>query len=279
MFISVKINWFNRRIRFGKNRSIENHCSLSYINHQSEVIKTLITLLYSLFRIKDVLLQSDIILESFGNSRTIRNDNSSRFGKYLSIHFDEQFDLISGDIQYYFPDKSRVVTQQLGERNFHAIYQLLSSEDRVETYGLNYSPDNYFYVNQGNCWFINGIDDSENYQRVLQALKIVGFEKEEISTIWKILSAIIHLVRMKFVCIINDNVEIFLGKFEIYGCQWWILYYNRIDRSFRLGSLSSRMWFNGTCIDINIASCSHSRWYLSNQRFDFTRFSWTWYIS
>jgi len=112
----------------------------------------------------------------------------------MDLHFDFKFDPIGGKIQHYLLEKSRVVKQQIGERNFHSFYQLLYGENNLHEYGLNLKAEDYHYINQGNCCKVSKIDDKRDYQQVKQAFKIVGFTQDEISTIWKIIAAILHLV-------------------------------------------------------------------------------------
>ena len=145
------------------------------------------------FRVSDLLIQSNVILEAFGNSRTNRNDNSSRFGKYIDIQFDFKSDPIGGEMQHYLLEKSRVIKQQIGERNFHCFYQLIFNNG--EEFGLNLSATDYNYINQGRCCEVEKIDDKLNYVQVQEAFDVLAFSKDHTLTVWKILAAILHLVR------------------------------------------------------------------------------------
>jgi len=161
-------------------------------------------------RISNILIQTNVILETFGNSRTNRNDNSSRFGKYMDLHFDYKFDPIGGKIQHYLLEKSRVIKQQIGERNFHSFYQLIYGENNLQEYGLNLKAEDYYYINQGNCCKVLKIDDKHDYQQVKQAFKIVGFTQDEISIIWKIIAAILHLVNFCLFDFLNISFFLFI---------------------------------------------------------------------
>jgi len=146
-------------------------------------------------RVKNVLISSNCILEAFGNARTSRNDNSSRFGKYMDIQFDYKGDPIGGQIQNYLLEKSRVVVQQGNERNFHSFYQLLlgGSDSDLRSRDITSSPDHYHYTKQGGVTRVDGINDKLDFKSVNSALRTLGFSENETTTIWDIIAGILHI--------------------------------------------------------------------------------------
>lgn len=150
-------------------------------------------------RVKDVILESNPLLEAFGNAKTVRNNNSSRFGKYMEIQFDLAGDPTGGRITNYLLEKSRVVYQAKGERNFHSFYFLLAGADAALRQQLRLmTPADYHYTNQGGAAQIDGVDDAKEFQAVVHAMDTMGISKEEQMEVWRIVATILALGNITF---------------------------------------------------------------------------------
>ncbi|XP_061461436.1 unconventional myosin-Ic isoform X1 [Rhineura floridana] len=150
--------------------------------------------------IKDRLLQSNPVLEAFGNAKTLRNDNSSRFGKYMDVQFDYKGAPIGGHILNYLLEKSRVVHQNHSERNFHIFYQLLEGgeEELLRRLGLEKSPHQYQFLVKGQCAKVSSINDKSDWKVVRRALSVINFSDNEVEELLSIVASVLHLGNVQF---------------------------------------------------------------------------------
>ncbi|CAH2355533.1 myosin-2 [[Candida] railenensis] len=151
------------------------------------------------------ILATNPIMEAFGNAKTTRNDNSSRFGKYLEILFDKETSIIGARIRTYLLERSRLVFQPQTERNYHIFYQILAGMDSDEKsqLGLTIAED-YKYTNQGGSPQIEGLDDAEEFHITKDALSLIGIGPEKQSQIYKILAALLHIGNIDIAATRND---------------------------------------------------------------------------
>ncbi|TRZ19692.1 hypothetical protein HGM15179_007425 [Zosterops borbonicus] len=147
------------------------------------------------------------ILESFGNARTILNDNSSRFGKLLNVHL-RHGTVVGTSISQYLLEKSRVVFQAHGERNYHVFYELLAGlpvEQKEEMYLQE--AESYFYLNQGRACHVLGKEDSRDFLVLVQALEGISLSDDQLSSTWAVLAAILQLGNICFTSYEKDSLE------------------------------------------------------------------------
>ncbi|XP_055593740.1 myosin heavy chain, muscle isoform X16 [Uranotaenia lowii] len=149
--------------------------------------------------LEDQVVQTNPVLEAFGNAKTVRNDNSSRFGKFIRIHFTGSGKLAGADIETYLLEKARVISQQTLERSYHIFYQMMSGSVKglKETCLLSNNIQDYHIVAQGKTT-IPSVDDGEEMQFTDEAFNVLGFTQEEKDNIYRITAAVMHMGGMKF---------------------------------------------------------------------------------
>ncbi|XP_049321456.1 unconventional myosin-Vb [Astyanax mexicanus] len=144
--------------------------------------------------VEEKVLASNPIMEAIGNAKTIRNDNSSRFGKYIEIGFGSKGDIIGANMRTYLLEKSRVVFQAPKERNYHIFYQLCASRELPEMRALKLSSaENFRYTSQGKDINIPGTDDVMELENTRNALTILGVQPDQQMELFRILAAVLHL--------------------------------------------------------------------------------------
>ncbi|EKM61602.1 uncharacterized protein PHACADRAFT_248292 [Phanerochaete carnosa HHB-10118-sp] len=163
----------------------------------------------SIQEIKDMVLATNPLLESFGCAKTLRNNNSSRHGKYLEIMFNDHGEPVGAQITNYLLEKGRVVGQVENERNFHIFYQFTkaASPEQREVFGIQ-TPEAYAYTSISNCLEVAGIDDVKDFDETLRAMQIIGLTDQEQSEIFRMLAVILWLGNVQFAEKDDGNAEV-----------------------------------------------------------------------
>ncbi|KAL5211030.1 hypothetical protein ABZP36_006653 [Zizania latifolia] len=148
--------------------------------------------------VQQQILESNPVLEAFGNAKTVRNNNSSRFGKFVEIQFDENGKISGAAIRTYLLERSRVCQISDPERNYHCFYMLCAAPpEDCKKYKLG-DARSFHYLNQSNCIELDGLDDSKEYVETRRAMGIVGISSDEQDAIFRVVAAILHLGNVEF---------------------------------------------------------------------------------
>ncbi|EGT43490.1 hypothetical protein CAEBREN_10729 [Caenorhabditis brenneri] len=196
---SVAQNAFHGILKGGRNQSIliTGESGAGKTENTKKIIDFILSSSGSHNTIGDCVVTSGVLLEAMGNARTTHNSNSSRFGKFIRIEFDENSKLIGAQIECYLLEKSRVVSQSDGDRNFHIFYQMLSNyfdNPHKSFLKLSKKVDQYKYLRNDDPM----IDDAETARLTDEAFTKIGFSEEEKRWIFQILSAVLWIGDIKF---------------------------------------------------------------------------------
>ncbi|WCJ21670.1 myosin putative [Euphorbia peplus] len=148
--------------------------------------------------VEERVLESNPVLEAFGNAKTVRNNNSSRFGKFVEIQFDQRGRISGAAIRTYLLERCRVCQISDSERNYHCFYNLCAApKEEIEKYKLG-DPKSFHYLNQSHCYELADIDDAQDYLATRRAMDIIGMSENEQEAIFRVVAAILHLGNICF---------------------------------------------------------------------------------
>ena len=169
---------------------------------------------------EEQILATNPVMEAFGNAKTTRNDNSSRFGKYIEIMFDKRTEIIGARIRTYLLERSRLVFQPLKERNYHIFYQLVAGATDDERQKLGLLPVEHFdYLNQGGSPVIEGVDDKADFDATRRSLTTIRVSEDKQADIFNLLGALLHLGNVKITATRTESVLAPTESSLVRACQ------------------------------------------------------------
>ncbi|XP_078314826.1 unconventional myosin-IXb-like isoform X4 [Crassostrea virginica] len=149
--------------------------------------------------VEQTILGAGPVLEAFGNAKTVHNDNSSRFGKFIQVNYKENGMVHGAIVEKYLLEKSRIVSQAKNERNYHVFYYLLAGADGQEREALHLcKPEEYYYLRQSGCYTLEGEDEAHEFARLKQSMEMVGFSSVTQKRIFSVMSAVLLLGNVEF---------------------------------------------------------------------------------
>ncbi|XP_055836486.1 unconventional myosin-VIIa-like isoform X1 [Episyrphus balteatus] len=158
--------------------------------------------------IEQQIIEANPIMEAFGNAKTVRNDNSSRFGKYIDIRFSDTGVIKGAQIEQYLLETSRIVSQSKDERNYHIFYCMLAGLSKDEKKRLELQDaGKYHYLSQGGCLTLEGKNEAKSFADIRSALQVLSFKPDEVWQIFSLLAAILHLGNLRFEKTVVNNID------------------------------------------------------------------------
>uniref|UniRef100_A0A915CYF1 Myosin motor domain-containing protein n=1 Tax=Ditylenchus dipsaci TaxID=166011 RepID=A0A915CYF1_9BILA len=150
--------------------------------------------------IEQTLLSAGPVLEAFGNAVTVQNNNSSRFGKFIKVNYRENGMVSGANVEIYLLEKSRIISQAVGERNYHVFYYLLEGASDIErNQHFLLQPRDYYYLNQNNFFACESMNEKYEYERLKHSMEAVGFSASSQQKIFGMISAVLLLGNISFI--------------------------------------------------------------------------------
>ncbi|TWW66679.1 Unconventional myosin-Vb [Takifugu flavidus] len=166
--------------------------------------------------VEEKVLASSPIMEAIGNAKTTRNDNSSRFGKYIQIGFSRRYHIIGANMRTYLLEKSRVVFQAEDERNYHIFYQMCASASLPEFKDLALTTaEDFTYTSFGENIFIEGVNDAEDFVKTREAFTLLGIKESTQNNVFKIIASILHLGNVE-ICSERDGDSCHISRDDVH---------------------------------------------------------------